>query len=143
MLQSYTPSGVVAIHRAAVTPRWTFEIATESGFGVGMIARAEARCRFMPALMQPANVAAARTPRVVTRIRPSDGFTDATPVARHGSSVRPNGFRATVRHDQQANSRGQEKPAIDRPLRLARHEASRKDVDSLQEPRTAHEQTQD
>src|SRR5215204_5435255 len=49
---------------------------------------------------------------------------------------------ATIRRDQQANAGRGEKATVDGPLRLASHEAAGKDVDSLEEPDTPHEQSQ-
>ena len=48
----------------------------------------------------------------------------------------------TIGKDDEADTRDEENAAIDGPLRLARHEAAWKDVDSLQKPDAARKQTQ-
>jgi len=49
----------------------------------------------------------------------------------------------TIGRDQEADACDDEKATVDGPLRLASHEAARKDVDSLENPDAAHKQTQD
>jgi hypothetical protein len=48
---------------------------------------------------------------------------------------------ATIARDQQDDSDDDHNSAIDGPLRLTRHEAARKDVDSLKNPDASREQT--
>ena len=67
MLQSYTPVDVVATHRDMNARMCTSETVTESGLGVGWIARAEARGRFIPTPVQPAARAMIET-TTLTRI---------------------------------------------------------------------------
>jgi hypothetical protein len=59
-----------------------------------------------------------------------------------GVKVRPHcrfkSDAATISRDQQTDAGDQQKAAVDGPLRLASHEATRKDVDSLKEPDTPH-----
>jgi hypothetical protein len=54
-----------------------------------------------------------------------------------------NSASATICRNQQADACYGEKAAVDGPLRLASHEAARKNVDSLKNPDAPHEETQD